>query len=317
MNREYLKALPTARLTRRTFLGSVVAAGVTLTACRRAVAAVEPAMTTRAIPSSGERIGTIGLGTWQAFDVGDDPAALATRAKVLETLVAGGGSVVDSSPMYGRSEAVVGRLAARSGLTDSLFMATKVWTRGRDAGIEQMHRSGKLLGVDAVDLMQIHNLVDWREHSKTLARWKEEGRVRYVGITHYQAAAHADLERVMEKIRPDFIQVNYSVVERAAAERLLPRAADLGVAVLVNRPYAAGAVFRATRGRTLPGWASQWDCDSVGQLALKYILANSAVTCVIPGTSKPHHMEDNLGAGSGPVPDVAGAQQIASFFDSL
>ena len=265
----------------------------------------------RPIPVSKEMLPVIGLGTWQTFDVGAGAEREPLR-RVLQRLVERGGRVVDSSPMYGRAESVVGDLAVELGLRDTLFVATKVWTSGRDAGIAQMEDSLRRLRGRRLDLMQVHNLVDWRTHLRTLGEWKRAGRVRYVGVTHYTAGAYGELEQVMKSEPLDFVQLNYSVAEREAERRLLPLAADRGIAVLVNRPFAEGALFRRVRGQTPPAWAAEIGCRSWAQLFLKWIVAHPAVTCVIPATSRPEHLEDNMQAGVGPVPDAAARERIAA-----
>ncbi len=265
----------------------------------------------RAIPSSKETLPVIGLGTWQTFDVGAGAAREPLR-RVLRRFVELGGRVVDSSPMYGRAETVVGELAAELGLRDNLFVATKVWTSGRDAGVAQMNESVRRLRAGRLDLMQVHNLVDWRTHLRTLAEWKRAGRVRYVGVTHYTAGAYAELEQVMKSEPLDFVQLNYSPIEREADRRLLPLAADHGVAVVVNRPFAEGALFRRVRGQPLPPWAGEIGCRSWAQLFLKWIAAHPAVTCVIPATSRLEHLEDNMEAGVRPLPEGAGRDRIAA-----
>lgn len=264
----------------------------------------------RAIPSSKETVPVIGLGTWQTFDVGDGAAREPLR-QVLRRFVELGGRVVDSSPMYGRAESVVGDLAAELALRDTLFVATKVWTSGREAGLAQMEESLRRLRTPRLDLMQVHNLVDWRTHLRTLADWKRAGRVRHVGVTHYTASAYTELEQVMKNEPLDFVQLNYSIVEREAERRLLPLAADRGIAVLVNRPFAEGALFRRVREQTLPAWAAEAGCRSWAQLFLKWIVAHPAVTCVIPATSRPEHLADNMEAGAGPLPDAALRERIA------
>lgn len=301
-----------SRPGRRAFLQALlgVGAGLAFAPARGSPAAApspgraQTPMIRRAIPSSGEEIPVVGLGTWQTFDVGPAAEERAPLSEVLRLLVDGGGSVVDSSPMYGRSEAVVGELAEELGLGDRLFFATKVWTRGRDEGVRQMETSMRRMRADPMDLMQVHNLVDVERHLTTLRGWKAEGRVRYVGVTHYQVAAYPDLERLIRGGGLDFVQFNYSLAERHAEERLLPMAADHGVAVLVNQPFAEGSLFRRVRGRALPGWAADFDCGSWAQLFLKYILGAPEVTCVIPGTGDPGHLVDNLGAGVGRLPDA-------------
>ena len=265
----------------------------------------------RPVPRSGELLPVIGLGTWQTFDVGAAESERAPLRNVLGELVRLGGSVVDSSPMYGRSEEVVGALAADLGVRDRLFLATKVWTSGRDAGIRQMQESFRRLRTQRMDLMQIHNLVDWRTHLTTLRRWKEEGTVRYLGVTHYTVSAYDELARVLEKEQPDFVQLNYSFAERDAERRLLPLAAGRGIAVLVNRPFAAAGLFRKTRGKPLPPWAKEIGCATWAQFFLKFVISHPAVTCAIPGTSKVDHLVYNLHAGTGPLPDAAMRSRMA------
>jgi diketogulonate reductase-like aldo/keto reductase len=272
-------------------------------------------MLVRAIPSTGETIPAVGLGTWQAFDV-DQPAQRGPQRAVLRRFVELGGRVVDSSPMYGAAEAAVGDLAVELGVRDELWIATKVWTTGRAAGVAQMERSLQLLGGKRVDLLQIHNLVDWQTHLTTLRDWKAAGRTRYLGITHYSAAGHDALERVMRSEPLDFVQLNYSVAEREAERRLLPLARDNGVAVLVNRPLAQGALLSRMDGRRLPSWAAELDCTSWAQLFLKWILAQPAVTCIIPATSRLAHLEDNMRAGVGRLPDPAMRDHIAALLNA-
>ncbi|MBX3500508.1 MAG: aldo/keto reductase [Alphaproteobacteria bacterium] len=263
-------------------------------------------MLTRPIPATGEPLPAIGCGTWRGFDVGSDPAARASLAGVLQALFEAGGSVVDSSPMYGRAEAVSGDLLAAQGWRPRAFLATKVWTRGREAGVCEMQRSMALMkSGPTIDLIQVHNLVDWRVHLETLRTWKAEGRVRYLGITHYTPSAHDELESVMRAAVPDFVQLDYALDDRAAERRLLPLAAELGIAVLVNRPLGGGGLARRLQGRALPDWAAAIGCTSWPQILLKFVLAHPAVTCAIPGTANPAHMRDNAQAGTGALPDAA------------
>ncbi len=262
-----------------------------------------PALLARAIPSTGESLAAIGLGTWETFDVGPGAATRGPLADVLARFAARGGRVVDTSPMYGRAEGVLGALAAQAKVLPSLFVATKVWTRGKSSGLEQMERSLRLLG--KVDLMQVHNLLDLDTQLASIRSWKAAGRVRYLGVTHYAASAHAELARVLRKEKPDFVQVNYSVAEPEAGTSLLPLAADLGVAVIANRPFGGGEALRRALKEPLPAWAAEAGCASWAQVFLKWILADPAVTCAIPATSKAAHLEDDLGAAALPLPDVA------------
>jgi aryl-alcohol dehydrogenase-like predicted oxidoreductase len=297
---------PLRPITRKNFLKlSAAAAGSTLVGAGSNAMASLPKLDTRPIPSSGEPLPIVGFGTWQTFDIGDNPTARAEREDVLRLLFEAGGKLIDSSPMYGRSEGVVGDLLAKMGARDKAFLATKVWTWGRDQGIGQMEQSMTRFKTDTIDLMQIHNLVDWRTHLKTLRAWKEQKRFRYIGITHYTDAALNDLMEVMRSEPVDFVQMAYSIRVRNAEERLLPLAADKGIAVIVNRPYEGGGAFRAVRGEPLPEWAAEFGIASWGQFFLKYILSNPAVTCVIPGTGKVKYAVDNLGAGHGRLPDAA------------
>ena len=266
----------------------------------------------RRIPRSNESLPAVGLGTWQVFDVADDTVGLGQARDTLRTFADGGGRVVDSSPMYGSSESVTGELAGELGVAPRLWVATKVWTTGREAGTKQMEESMRRLRVERLDLMQVHNLVDAATHLATLRDWRAAGRVSHVGVTHYHAGAHADLERAISGNDVDFLQVNFSLAEPEAERRLLKVAADRGVAVLVNRPFAEGALFRQVRGQSLPPWAAELGCESWGQLFLKWILAHPAVTCVIPATSKPEHLDDNMKAGLGALPDAAARDRIAA-----
>jgi diketogulonate reductase-like aldo/keto reductase len=299
-------------LSRRAVLAGLaaVAAG---TAEGRASGQPDPTRLARPIPSTGETIPAVGLGTWRTFDVGGSPSEREPLREVLRQFVALGGRVVDSSPMYGTAETVVGDLAAALGILDSLFLATKVWTTGRETGVAEMERSLRRLRVRRLDLLQVHNLLDWRTQLETLRAWKEAGRIRYLGVTHYVASAHDELERIMRAEPLDFVQVNYSLGEPEAERRLLPLARERGIAVLVNRPFVEGQLFRRVRGRSLPSWAAEFDCASWGQFFLKWILAHPAVTCVIPATAKPTHLADNMRAGTGALPDAATRARMAAY----
>jgi diketogulonate reductase-like aldo/keto reductase len=287
-------------MDRRTFVRATAALPAVLAAARLPAAR----MLTRPIPRTGEALPVIGLGTWQTFDPPRRTAeALAPLEATLRALHDAGGRVVDSSPMYGASEDVAGELAQRAALGDALFWATKVWTRGEQEGIRQMETSMRLLRRPRLDLLQVHNLVDWRTHLRTLRRWKEEGRVRYVGVTHYQPSAFEELERIVTQERIDFVQLPYSADLRDAERRLLPAAQAAGVAVLVNVPFGGGGLLRRVLSQPLPdavrAWAPSW-----AQALLRFVLAHPAVTCAIPGTRNPRHMADNAAAGTARLPDA-------------
>jgi diketogulonate reductase-like aldo/keto reductase len=270
------------------------------------------AILTRPIPSSGEALPVIGLGTWQTFDVGSSALERAPLGEVLEAFAATGGRAIDSSPMYGRSEEVVGDLAARLAPQARLFIATKVWTSGREAGVRQMEDSLRKLRVKTIDLMQVHNLLDVDTHLDTLERWKADGRVRYLGVTHYTASGAEELARVIERRKVDSVQINYSVAERAAEKRLLPLARDRGVAVIANRPFAGGDMFRRLRGKAVPDWARDIDCESWAQLMLKFVVSHPAITCAIPASAKVEHTRDNMQGGYGRMPDAKMREAIAA-----
>ena len=271
----------------------------------------------RAIPGTGELLPVVGLGTWQTFDVGTSAASRADVKEVLRLFAEMGGTLVDSSPMYGRSEEVVGDLSVALGLQKKLFMATKVWTQGEQAGIKQMETSMREMQARPLDLMQIHNLVDWRTHLKTLRRWKEEQRIRYLGITHYTVSAYDELERIIKTEPLDFVQLNYNIATREAAKRLLPLAAEKKVAVIVNRPFESGSLFSAVKGKSLPEWASDFDCQTWGQFFLKYILGHPAITCVIPATAKPKPLTDNMQAGYGRLPNETTRKKMEDFIQKI
>lgn len=266
----------------------------------------------RTVPATGERLPIIGLGTWRTFDVGRSSSDRAPLEACLTEFTALGGRVLDTSPMYGRAEEVTGDLLAKLALRDRLFVATKVWTSGKRRGVEQMMDSMRKLRVTQVDLMQVHNLVDVVVHLETLREWKQEGRIRYLGITHYTARHHADLARMLESEAVDFVQINYSVAEPEAERRVLPLAAERGVAVIVNRPFGGGGALSRLRSRPVPPWASEIDCTSWAQLLLKFVVSHPAVTVVIPATSSVEHLRDNMRAGVGALPDEPLRQRIAA-----
>jgi len=276
----------------------------------------ERMMINRPIPASDERLPVIGLGTYSVFDVDSTPTEIAKRRDIVDRLLGEGGSVIDTSPMYNRSESVIGDIVESGVPREPMFIATKVWTDGRDSGVRQMQRSAELMNTEAIDLMQVHNLRDTRTHMQTIQEWQEQGRIRYNGLTHYRASALDSLETEAREYRPQFVQINYSLGERDADEKFLPLMQDMGIAVLINRPFQSGALFGAIRGKELPGWANDF-AATWGQFFLKFIISHPAVTCVIPATSKPHHMQDNLEAGFGRLPDKATRKRMIDYVKTL
>jgi diketogulonate reductase-like aldo/keto reductase len=285
-----------------------MAAGAAVSGSAGAAAAAGP-LITRKIPSSGEAIPVIGLGTSGPFEVGNSATERAPLKEVLNGFFAAGARLIDTSPMYSTAETVLGELMTPA-MHERVFLATKVWTRGEREGVEQMKHSAEVMKHPKLDLIQVHNLLDLNTHLKTLRSWKDQGLVRYIGITHYTVGSQADLARVIEREKLDFVQLNYSAGTRNAEERLLPLAADRGVAVLVNRPFEDGKMFQAVSDRPIPSWAADIDCTSWGQIFLKYVLAHPAVTCAIPATGKLKHLQDNLAAGRGRLPDAKIRAQI-------
>ena len=251
-------------------------------------------MLNRIIPKSGEPIPLIGLGTWRTFDAGETDRERRPLIEVLRRFAAAGGKLIDSSPMYGKAEGVVGDLKEN---VPGAFLATKVWTRGREQGLEQMRRSLDLLRTRKLDLMQIHNLLDWQTQLAAMTEWKRAGRIRYIGVTHYQTAAFPQLAGIMESQDIDFVQLPYSIALPDAEKKLLPLAQKKRIAVLVNRPFEAGDLFRNTKSKALPPWAGDFNCASWSEIFLRWIVAHPAVTCVIPATSNPLHISENLRAG--------------------
>lgn len=303
------------KLSRRELLR--LAAATAATGLLRPALAATPAQLMRPIPKSGEMLPAIGLGTSRTFNVGAAVSERMAQREVLQLFAAQGGRLVDSSPMYGEAESVVGDLAAELGVTKKLFLATKVWTAGREAGMRQMEESFQRLRTSKIDLMQVHNLLDWKIHLKTLREWKAQGRIRYIGITHYTESAYGELARVMESEDIDFVQLNYSILSRTAEQRLLPLALDKKIAVLVNRPFERADLFSQVRTKALPPWAADIDCASWAQFFLKFILSHPAVTCAIPATSKPKHLLDNMQAELGRLPDAAMRERMAQLIRGL
>ena len=278
---------------------------------------IKESLILRAIPSSGEKLPAIGMGTWITFDVGESETRRKDLKEVLGIFLTRGGKMIDSSPMYGSAEKVVGDLLTDLKLRQQAFLATKVWTTGEADGIQQMQQSAQRMNAGVIDLMQVHNLVDVRIHLATLQKWKAEGKVRYTGITHYLVSAYPDLMQVIKTAKPDFVQFNYNIRVREAEKTLLPFCRDNGIAVINNRPLDGGDLFNRTRGKTIPAWAKDYDIENWAQYFLKYIISHPAVTCAIPATSKPAHMEENMGAVYGRLPDEAGRRKMAEFFEKL
>ena len=273
-------------------------------------------MISRPIPGSHEELPVIGLGTWQVFDVDGSEQELADRQQIVQALFDAGGKVIDSSPMYRRSERIVGEVLATSGSRDQAFLATKVWADGEAAGRRQMRNSAALMQTGQIDLMQVHNRRNVEAHWPTIREFQQDGFIRYSGITDYRDRAGDAMMTLMRRHRPDFIQINYSLLERGAERGVLPLALELGIGVLINRPFVSGELFHAVRGHELPGWATEF-ADSWGQLFLKFIVSHAAVTCVIPATSKVRHMIDNAGAGTGSLPDDTTRQRMVRHIEAL
>jgi len=304
-------------LSRRAFLTSMGALGVAVYGGRgRASAASRPVLT-RAVPATGERLPVIGMGSWVTFNVGNDPSLRAARLEVLQAFFDRGGAIIDSSPMYGSSEEVIGYCLKRISNKRSLFSATKVWTVSRWHGVRQMEASRRLWGAERFDLMQIHNLLDWEAHLETLVDWKAQGRVRYIGVTTSHGRRHDALEEVMAEQPLDFVQFTYNILDRDAERRLLPLAAERGLAVIINRPFRRGALFDRFERRALPDWAGEFDCANWAQFFLKFIVSHPAVTCAIPATSRVDHMHENMGAAYGRLPDRKTRERMIRYVESL
>jgi len=301
---------------RRLFLQGLAGLGA-MTALGPGFAAPSAQAIKKAIPASAENIPVIGMGSWLTFDVGNDQSARATRVQVLQAFFDRGGALIDSSPMYGSSQEVIGHCLRRIRNKDALFAATKVWIYGQWLGIKQMEAAREHWGVARFDLMQIHNMLDWQAHLETLKAWKAEGRIRYIGITTSHGRRHQDLERALAKEPFDFVQFTYNLVDRDVEQRLLPLAAERNIAVIINRPFDGGALFDVVRGKTLPAWAAEFDCANWAQFFLKFIVSHPAVTCAIPATSQVAHMRENMGAGFGRLPDAGTRLRMLAYFDKL
>ncbi len=303
-------------LSRRALMAGIGALGIASLGRSHAVAAIG-ARLSRPIPATGEELPVVGMGSWITFDVGDDTAARAQRVEVLRTFFDQGGALIDSSPMYLSSQEVIGHCLARIPDKPSLFAATKVWTMTRTLGIQQMEASRQLWGVERFDLMQVHNLLDWETHLETLAEWKAQGRVRYIGVTTSHGRRHDTLKQVMTTQPIDFVQFTYNMADREAEERLLPLAAERGLAVIINRPFRRGTLFEAVGNSPLPDWAAEIDCANWAQFFLKFIVSHPAVTCAIPATSRVDHMQENMGAAYGRLPDAATRARMIQYVESV
>ncbi len=300
---------------RRDFLRGISGLGISL-ALGSANAASRTAIQ-RAIPSSGELLPVIGLGTWISFDIGDDIDARPQRLKVLQAFFEHGGGMIDSSPMYGSAEYVLGGLRKNIPAARKLFAASQVWTLGKQRGVEQMEASRKFWGVPRFDLMQVHNLLDLEAHLETLSAWKREGRIRYLGVTTSHGRRHDEMERIMRKVPLDFVQFTYNLADREAEQRLLPLARERHIAVIANRPFQHGDLFSRVKGKPLPTWAREFDCENWAQFFLKFVVAHPAVTCAIPATRQPAHLVENMGAGVGRLPDAKTRQRMIQYFESI
>ena len=307
----------TTRLSRRTFIAAGGACALAAGFAPALLRASESAPIKKVIPASGEKLAVIGLGTSRTFEVDAASAAQSPLMAVMQTFFEQGGQLIDSSPMYGSAEAVTGALLKNIEDKSALFTATKVWTNGKREGIEQMQQSMRRLGVERIDLMQIHNLRDWQTHIDTLLEWKQAGKIRYIGITTSHGRYHRELEQILGEQPLDFVQYSYNIVDREIEKRLLPLAQERGIATLINRPYQRGSLFRKVRGKPLPAWAADIDCASWGQFFLKFVASHPGVTCVIPATSKLKHMVDNMGAGFGRLPDQATRRRMIDYVESL
>lgn len=302
---------------RRAFLKQLGGMGAALLFMPRSAIAADQPVIRKPIPATGERLPVIGMGSWITFDVGNNVYERAVRAKVMQAFFDNGGALIDSSPMYGSSEEVIGEGLKTIKNRDGLFTATKVWILGKRSGIRQMEDSQKLWGVPRFDLMQIHNMLDWKTHWETLKEWKGQGRVRYVGITTSHGSRHDAMVKAMERTPFDFVQFTYNLEDREVEQRLLPLAQERGMAVIINRPFDGGDLFRRVRGKPLPPWAAEFDCHNWAQYFLKFIVSHPAVTCAIPATSRVDHMVENMGAGFGRLPDAAMRKRMVEYFEGL
>lgn len=302
---------------RRAFISLCSALGATAALGIEPARARQQSMITRTIPATGEQMPVIGMGSWITFHVGPHPQERAIRVEILRHFFSRGGAIIDSSPMYGLSEEVIGYCLDRLDNTEGLFSATKVWTPGEYLGISQMKHSEYLWARDGFDLMQIHNMLDWEAHLKTLKRWKQEGRIRYIGITTSHGRLHDEMEKVMKTEPFDFVQFTYNIVDREVEQRLLPLAADQGIAVIINRPFRRGQLLDRLQGKPFPAWATDFDCKNWAQFLLKFIVSHPHVTCAIPATSQVPHMKENMGANFGRLPDAKTRTRMVRYVESV
>ncbi len=305
------------KFDRRTFLTSLGALGLSTTFGLGRASATSKTILTKPIPATGEALPVIGMGSWITFNVGANRKLRDKRVKVLQTFFDEGGGLIDSSPMYGSSEDVIGYCLKRISNKASLFSATKVWTVSKRLGIRQMEASQKLWDEDRFDLMQIHNLLDWKNHLETLKTWKTQGRVRYIGITTSHGRRHDELEKIMMEQPIDFVQFTYNIVDREAEKRLLPLAKKRRIAVIINRPFQRGVLFDRFASKTLPGWAGEFNCKNWAQFFLKFVISHPAVTCAIPATSQVEHMRENMGAAYGRLPDKNMRKRMIQYIENL
>lgn len=304
-------------LSRRKFLKSLGGLGMLCIFSPRSAQAISLLPITRPIPTTGEQLPVIGMGSWRTFDVDNDERARAVRVQVLKTFYDMGGTIIDSSPMYGSSEKVIGYCLKQIGNDDKLFSATKVWIFGKRLGIWQMNNSEEYWGVKGFDLMQIHNMVNWETHLETLRQWKTEGRIRYIGITTSHGRRHKAMMKALEKQQFDFVQFSYNIIDREVEQNLLPLAAEKGIATIINRPFQRGDLFQYVEGKPLPEWAQEFDCKNWAQFFLKFIISHPNVTCAIPATSRVDHMLENMGAAYGRLPNAKTRQRMVEYFSKL
>jgi aryl-alcohol dehydrogenase-like predicted oxidoreductase len=303
--------------SRRDILKCITATAAAVNLSPRVLMAASQDKITRKIPVSGEELSIIGVGSWQTFDISVNKIPDTETVQLMQAFFDLGGQLVDSSPMYGNSETVIGELITRVTNKDSYFAATKVWTRGEERGINQMTSSMQKMGVEVMDLMQIHNLRDWQTHLETLNEWKQQGKIRYTGITTSSGRDHDALSEILKTHDFDFVQFSYNLQNRKAERTLFPIIRDKGIATLINEPYQSGSLFRKVGNKPLPDWAAEFDCASWGQFFLKFIGSHPDVTCIIPATSKVKHMVDNMAAGFGRLPDADMRQRMIDYMDSI